>query len=213
MRQNLAFGLENARMPRAEIDKRSRRGGAHAGDRPLLERRPGQLSGGQRQRVAIGRAIVRNPAAFLLDEPLSNLDAELRVVMRAELAALHPRLGATMIYVTHDQVEAMTLADRIVVLRAGAHRAGRHAARALQPPANRFVAGFIGAPHMNFIPGVVRGPVEGGVEVTAFDGSVISADAADGAFGARRQGDVGRAPAPPTPCRYGRRPSRDSPPR
>ena len=101
---------------------------------PLLERRPGQLSGGQRQRVAIGRAIVRNPTAFLLDEPLSNLDAELRVSMRAELASLHARLGTTMIYVTHDQVEAMTLADRIVVLRAGRDRAGRHPARALQPP-------------------------------------------------------------------------------
>ena len=118
----------------------------------LLERRPGQLSGGQRQRVAIGRAIVRNPTAFLLDEPLSNLDAELRVSMRAELAALHARLGTTMIYVTHDQVEAMTLADRIVVLRAGRIEQADTPLALFNRPANRFVAGFIGAPSMNFLP-------------------------------------------------------------
>ena len=118
----------------------------------LLERRPGQLSGGQRQRVAIGRAIVRNPVAFLLDEPLSNLDAELRVSMRAEIAALHARLGTTMIYVTHDQVEAMTLADRIVVLRAGAIEQVGTPLELYNRPANRFVAGFIGAPAMNFLP-------------------------------------------------------------
>src|SRR4029077_11506786 len=119
VRQNLAFGLENARMPKKEIEARITEAARMLEIAALLERRPGQLSGGQRQRVAIGRAIVRNPTAFLLDEPLSNLDAELRVSMRAELAALHQRLGTTMVYVTHDQVEAMTLADRIVVLRAG----------------------------------------------------------------------------------------------
>jgi len=110
VRQNLAFGLENARMPRAEIDRRIAEAARMLDIAPYLGRRPGQLSGGQRQRVAIGRAIVRNPTAFLLDEPLSNLDAELRISTRAELAALHERLQATMIYVTHDQIEAMTLA-------------------------------------------------------------------------------------------------------
>ena len=125
----------------------------------LLDRRPGQLSGGQRQRVAIGRAIVRNPVAFLLDEPLSNLDAELRVSMRAELAALHARLATTMVYVTHDQVEAMTLADRIVVLRAGRIEQVDTPLALFNRPANRFVAGFIGAPAMNFLPaGAPRRP-------------------------------------------------------
>ena len=119
VRQNLSFGLENTRMPKAEIAARVAEAGKMLDITELLERRPTQLSGGQRQRVAIGRAIVRNPTAFLLDEPLSNLDAELRGTMRAELAALHDRLATTMIYVTHDQIEAMTLADRIVVLRKG----------------------------------------------------------------------------------------------
>ena len=121
-----------------------------------LDRRPGQLSGGQRQRVAIGRAIVRRPVAFLLDEPLSNLDAELRGSTRAELAALHARLAATMIYVTHDQVEAMTLADRIVVLRAGRIEQVGTPLDLYNRPANRFVAGFIGSPHMNFLEGTVE---------------------------------------------------------
>ena len=134
VRQNLAFGLENTRLPRPEIAERIAEAARMLEIDQLLDRRPGQLSGGQRQRTAIGRAIVRNPVAFLLDEPLSNLDAELRVSMRAELAALHARLGTTMIYVTHDQIEAMTLADRIVVLRAGPRRAGRHPPRPLQPP-------------------------------------------------------------------------------
>ena len=125
---------------------------------PLLDRRPGQLSGGQRQRTAIGRAIVRNPVAFLLDEPLSNLDAELRVSMRAELAALHARLGTTMIYVTHDQIEAMTLADRIVVLRAGRVEQADTPLALFNRPANRFVAGFIGAPAMNFLPAAPTAP-------------------------------------------------------
>ena len=120
-----------------------------------LDRRPGQLSGGQRQRVAIGRAIVRNPTAFLLDEPLSNLDAELRISMRAELSALHKRLKTTMIYVTHDQVEAMTLADRIVVLRKGRLEQVGTPLELYNAPINRFVAGFIGAPTMNFLSGTL----------------------------------------------------------
>jgi multiple sugar transport system ATP-binding protein len=149
--QNLAFGLQNSAMPKAEIAERVAAAARMLEIEPLLERRPGQLSGGQRQRVAIGRAIVRDPTAFLLDEPLSNLDAELRVTMRAELASLHDRLGTTMIYVTHDQVEAMTLADRIVVLRAGRVEQVDTPLELFNRPANRFVAGFIGAPSMNFL--------------------------------------------------------------
>ena len=152
VRQNLAFGLENTRMAKAEIAERIGEAARMLEIEPLLDRRPGQLSGGQRQRVAIGRAIVRKPTAFLLDEPLSNLDAELRVSMRAELASLHARLGTTMIYVTHDQVEAMTLADRIVVLRAGRMEQVDTPLALFNRPANRFVAGFIGAPAMNFLP-------------------------------------------------------------
>jgi ABC-type sugar transport system ATPase subunit len=152
VRQNLAFGLENARMPKAEIEQRIGEAARMLEIEPYLDRRPGQLSGGQRQRVAIGRAIVRNPTAFLLDEPLSNLDAELRISTRAELAALHERLSATMIYVTHDQIEAMTLADRIVVLRAGRIEQVGTPLDLYNKPANQFVAGFIGAPRMNFLP-------------------------------------------------------------
>jgi multiple sugar transport system ATP-binding protein len=151
VRQNLAFGLENARLPRAEVAALIAEAARMLDIEPYLDRRPGQLSGGQRQRVAIGRAIVRRPVAFLLDEPLSNLDAELRVSTRAEIAALHARLEATMIYVTHDQVEAMTLADRIVVLRAGRIEQVGTPLELYNRPANRFVAGFIGAPHMNFL--------------------------------------------------------------
>ena len=151
VKQNLAFGLQNMKMPKAEIEKRIADVSRMLEIEPLIARRPGQLSGGQRQRVAIGRAIVRDPTAFLLDEPLSNLDAELRVSMRAELAALHARLGATMIYVTHDQIEAMTLADRIVVLRQGKIEQVAPPLELFNHPVNRFVAGFIGAPSMNFL--------------------------------------------------------------
>jgi multiple sugar transport system ATP-binding protein len=169
VRANMAFGLENTRMPRAEIDARISEAARLLEIEPLLNRRPGQLSGGQRQRVAIGRAIVRRPTAFLLDEPLSNLDAELRVSMRAELSALHGRLGATMIHVTHDQVEAMTMADRIVVLRAGKVEQVDTPLNLYNRPANLFVAGFIGAPGMNLWPAVAQGGrvrIEGGPEVT-----------------------------------------------
>ncbi len=140
VRENLAFGLENTKVAKAEIEARITDAARMLEIEPFLQRRPGQLSGGQRQRVAIGRAIVRRPDAFLLDEPLSNLDAELRVSMRAELAALHARLKATMIYVTHDQVEAMTLADRIVVLRSGRVEQVGTPLELYNNPANRFVA-------------------------------------------------------------------------
>ncbi len=152
VKQNMAFGLQNTRMPKAEVETRIAEASRMLEIEPLLERRPGQLSGGQRQRVAIGRAIVRRPTAFLLDEPLSNLDAELRVSMRAELSALHDRLKATMIHVTHDQVEAMTMADRIVVLRAGQIEQVDTPLNLFNRPANLFVAGFIGAPGMNLWP-------------------------------------------------------------
>ena len=155
VRQNLAFGLENSKMPKAEIAERIAEAARMLEIEAYMDRRPGQLSGGQRQRVAIGRAIVRRPVAFLLDEPLSNLDAELRVSTRAELSALHARLSSTMIYVTHDQVEAMTLADRIVVMRAGRIEQVGTPLELYNSPANRFVAGFIGAPHMNFLRGEI----------------------------------------------------------
>jgi multiple sugar transport system ATP-binding protein len=151
VRQNLAFGLENLRTPAAEIESRVQTAAKMLRLDTLLERRPTQLSGGQRQRVAIGRAIVREPAIFLFDEPLSNLDAELRVAMRNEITALHRRLATTMIYVTHDQVEAMTMADRIVVLRAGRIEQIGAPLALYNHPANRFVAGFIGSPQMNFL--------------------------------------------------------------
>ncbi len=149
---NMAFGLENVKTPKAEIETKVNAAAALLKLDTLLQRRPTQLSGGQRQRVAIGRAIVRDPKIFLFDEPLSNLDAELRVSMRAELSELHQRLGATMIYVTHDQVEAMTMADRIVVLRAGKIEQVGAPKELYERPANAFVAGFIGSPRMNFLP-------------------------------------------------------------
>jgi multiple sugar transport system ATP-binding protein len=157
VRQNLSFGLENTRMPKGEIAARVTEATRMLEIEPLLDRRPTQLSGGQRQRVAIGRAIVRNPTAFLLDEPLSNLDAELRVSMRSEIAALHQRLGTTMVYVTHDQIEAMTLASRIVVLRGGRVEQVAAPLDLFNRPANLFVAGFIGAPAMNLFPARVEG--------------------------------------------------------
>jgi multiple sugar transport system ATP-binding protein len=151
VRDNLAFGLENVRMPRAEIAGRVAEAARMLRIEELLQRKPRQLSGGQRQRVAIGRALVRRPAIFLLDEPLSNLDAELRVAMRAEVAALRQRIAGTMIYVTHDQVEAMTLADRIVVMNAGRVEQIGAPLELFNDPASRFVAGFIGSPRMNFL--------------------------------------------------------------
>jgi multiple sugar transport system ATP-binding protein len=149
--KNLAFGLETAGFKRSVIDERVQRAARMLMIEPFLARKPKALSGGQRQRVAIGRAIVREPKLFLFDEPLSNLDAELRVQMRVELAKLHADLGATMIYVTHDQVEAMTMADRIVVLREGRVEQAGAPLELYNKPANRFVAGFIGSPKMNFL--------------------------------------------------------------
>ena len=149
---NMAFGLENAHVPKAEIREKVEQVAGLLRLDQLLERKPTQLSGGQRQRVAIGRAIVRNPKIFLFDEPLSNLDAELRVSMRAELRDLHQRLQATMIYVTHDQVEAMSMADKIVVLRAGHIEQVGTPEQLYERPCNTFVAGFIGSPRMNFLP-------------------------------------------------------------
>lgn len=153
VRSNLSFGLENLRMDKAEIDRRVDAAAELLQIDMLLSRRPGQLSGGQRQRVAIGRAIVREPKIFLFDEPLSNLDAELRLQMRVEISNLHAELGNTMIYVTHDQVEAMTMANRIVVLRAGRIEQVGRPLDLYNNPANKFVAGFLGAPQMNFLKG------------------------------------------------------------
>ena len=150
---NLAFGLRVRKFPKDQIDRRVREAAAILGIERVLESKPGQLSGGQRQRVAVGRAIVRKPAVFLFDEPLSNLDAKLRVQMRTEIAKLHTRLGATMIYVTHDQVEAMTMGDRIVVLKDGEVQQIDTPLALYNRPVNAFVAGFIGSPSMNFLPG------------------------------------------------------------
>ena len=153
VRKNIAFPLKMAGMDQAEQDKRVERAAKVLNLANYLDRRPGQLSGGQRQRVAIGRAIVREPAAFLFDEPLSNLDAALRVGMRQEISELHQSLKTTMIYVTHDQVEAMTMADKIVVLNAGNIEQVGAPLELYNNPRNLFVAGFIGSPKMNFISG------------------------------------------------------------
>jgi lactose/L-arabinose transport system ATP-binding protein len=153
--QNIGFSLRMAGMDKAGISRSVAAAAATLQIEPLLKRKPSQLSGGQRQRVAIGRAIVRNPAVFLFDEPLSNLDAELRVSMRVEIAKLHRRIGATMIYVTHDQTEAMTLADKIVVMRAGKIEQTGTPDTLYADPDNLFVAGFIGSPRMNFLDGTL----------------------------------------------------------
>ncbi|WP_299698682.1 ABC transporter ATP-binding protein [uncultured Tateyamaria sp.] len=153
LRKNIAFPLRMAKMDQAEIDKKVEGAAKILNLVDYLEQKPGQLSGGQRQRVAIGRAIVREPAAFLFDEPLSNLDAALRVGMRLEISELHNRLNTTMIYVTHDQVEAMTMADKIVVLRAGNIEQVGSPLDLYHTPRNVFVAGFIGSPKMNIIDG------------------------------------------------------------
>ena len=154
--ENMAFGLKLAKTPRAEIDRRVREAADILGLQTLLDRRPAALSGGQRQRVAVGRAIVRQPQVFLFDEPLSNLDAKMRVQMRTEIAKLHARLGATMIYVTHDQTEAMTMGDRICVLRDGRIEQLADPLTLYRAPANLFVAGFIGSPAMNFLRGTLQ---------------------------------------------------------
>ncbi len=157
VRKNIAFPMRMAKISKAEQDRRIEQAAAALNLTDYLDRRPGQLSGGQRQRVAIGRAIVREPAAFLFDEPLSNLDAALRVGMRLEISELHKRLKTTMIYVTHDQVEAMTMADKIVVLRAGHIEQVGSPLELYRHPRNVFVAGFIGSPKMNLVEGPEAG--------------------------------------------------------
>jgi multiple sugar transport system ATP-binding protein len=156
----MAFGLKLRKTPKDEIDRRVQEAAKLLGISPLLDRKPKQMSGGQRQRVALGRAIVRDPAVFLLDEPLSNLDAKLRVQTRAEISKLHQRLETTFIYVTHDQVEALTMADRIAVMRDGILQQVESPQNLYDHPGNVFVAGFIGSPSMNFFSGSITGTLD-----------------------------------------------------
>ena len=172
--ENMAFGLKLAKTPKDEIDRRVREAADILQIGPLLERKPKELSGGQRQRVAIGRAIVREPKVFLFDEPLSNLDAKLRVQTRIELAKLHGDLDATMIYVTHDQVEAMTLADKIIVLRDGYVEQVGSPLDLYRHPDNLFVAGFIGSPAMNFVETNVAAVNNGQADIALPGGGTIS---------------------------------------
>jgi len=195
--ENMSFGLRVTKVPADEIGQRVAEASRTLQLDDLLERKPSQLSGGQRQRVAIGRAIVRKPDVFLFDEPLSNLDAELRVHMRIEIAQLHNRLGSTMIYVTHDQVEAMTLADKIVVLQAGRVEQVGTPLQLFDDPDNLFVAGFIGSPKMNFLPVLVTAKNDVGVEVAleTAEGPKIAVPL------------KGKAPAPGTELTLGLRPA------
>ena len=179
VRGNLSFGLKNAKLPKEEIDKRVARASEILQIEPLLDRKPGALSGGQRQRVAIGRALVRDVDVFLFDEPLSNLDAKLRSELRVEIKRLHSRLKNTMVYVTHDQIEALTLADRIAVMRGGIIQQLDAPQTIYNRPSNLFVAGFIGSPSMNFLHGAT---VDGGrafqfgdnrIDLAGYDGGPI----------------------------------------
>jgi ABC-type sugar transport system ATPase subunit len=179
--ENMAFGLELAKTAKETVDSKVREAARILELTPLLDRLPKQLSGGQRQRVAIGRAIVREPKVFLFDEPLSNLDAALRVQMRIEIAKLHAQMGATMVYVTHDQVEAMTLADKIVVLNAGRVEQIGAPLELYHAPRNLFVAGFIGSPQMNFIASEVVAADGTGVKLALpGGGAVVARVAGDG---------------------------------
>jgi multiple sugar transport system ATP-binding protein len=187
VRQNMGFALRLARVPRAERDRKVNEAARILQLEPYLDRRPKDLSGGQRQRVAIGRAIVRQPKVFLFDEPLSNLDAALRGQMRIELSRLHEELNATMIYVTHDQIEAMTMADKIVVLQAGRVEQVGSPLDLYHHPANLFVAGFIGSPRMNMLPGKVTGANGAGTTVVLPSGQSIAVPVEAGAM---RAGDV-----------------------
>ncbi len=159
VRDNMGFALKLAKTDKSEIDSKVTEAARILDLEQHLERKPANLSGGQRQRVAMGRAIVRDPKAFLMDEPLSNLDAKLRVQMRTEVARIQKRLGTTMVYVTHDQTEAMTLGDRVAVMRAGIIQQVDTPANLYEKPRNLFVAGFIGSPSMNFLPGRLEGEV------------------------------------------------------
>ncbi len=190
--ENMGFGLKMNGHPKSDIKAKVGEASRILKLDDYLRRKPAALSGGQRQRVAIGRAIVREPGVFLFDEPLSNLDAELRVQMRVELAALHAQLGSTMVYVTHDQVEAMTLANKIVVLNAGRIEQVGRPLDLYTRPANRFVAGFIGSPKMNFLEGTVEGTADGRARV-AVGGCLVEVP-------------VERAPEPGAPTTLGVRP-------
>ena len=179
VRGNLSFGLKNAKVPQAEIDKRIARAAEILQIQPLLDRKPAALSGGQRQRVAIGRALVRDVDVFLFDEPLSNLDAKLRSELRVEIKRLHNQLGNTMVYVTHDQIEALTLADRIAVMKGGVIQQLAEPQEIYNRPSNLFVAGFIGSPSMNFLKGRT---VDGGsaflfgatkIDLAGYDGGAV----------------------------------------
>ncbi|MBY5849491.1 sn-glycerol-3-phosphate ABC transporter ATP-binding protein UgpC [Rhizobium leguminosarum] len=187
VRKNLSFGLRVAGLPKAEIEARVARTAALLQLDKLLDRRPAELSGGQRQRVAIGRALVREVDVFLFDEPLSNLDAKLRNELRVEIKKLHQRLGNTMIYVTHDQVEALTLADRIAIMRDGVIQQLASPAEIYRRPANLFVAGFIGAPAMNF----AEGRIERGNGALVFQSKELTVDLSAYSFRA----DTGEGPA------------------
>ena len=172
VKENMAFGLKLRKLPKEEIEQKVNDAARILGLEELLDRKPKALSGGQRQRVAMGRAIVRNPKVFLMDEPLSNLDAKLRVQMRTEIAALHQRLGTTIIYVTHDQTEAMTLGTRIVVMKDGVVQQVDTPQNLYDKPGNLFVAGFMGSPQMNFMEGTVK--VEDGQAKIEFAGQEIA---------------------------------------
>ncbi len=176
VRDNISFGLKLRRMPKPEIETRLDRAGATLGLQELMERRPAMLSGGQRQRVAMGRAIVRNPAVFLMDEPLSNLDAKLRVQMRADIAALQRELAVTTVYVTHDQIEAMTMGDRVAVMRKGVLQQVDDPQVLYDEPVNLFVGGFIGSPPMNMAEVTIVGHGDGGLAV-AFGDQRVTIDA------------------------------------
>jgi multiple sugar transport system ATP-binding protein len=169
---NLSFGLKTARVPKAEIQKRIKAAADLLQIQPLMKRRPFELSGGQRQRVAIGRALVRDVEVFLFDEPLSNLDAKLRTELRVELKKLHIKLGSTMIYVTHDQIEALTLADRVAVMHGGLIQQLATPKEIYRRPINRFVAGFVGSPAMNFIDGKIS-KANGAVGIMLSDGTHV----------------------------------------
>src|SRR3954470_452692 len=191
VRDNMAFSLILAKRPKSEVDERVNKAASILGLTDLLDRYPRQLSGGQRQRVAMGRAIVRDPQVFLFDEPLSNLDAKLRVAMRTELKELHQRLKTTSIYVTHDQIEAMTMADQIVVMRDGLVEQRGKPLELYDKPANLFVAGFIGSPAMNFLPAKARREargsrleMEGGFSVDLPESTPVT-DGQDIIFGVR----------------------------
>ena len=203
--ENLSFGLRMNGNDKADTERRVARAGEILRIAPLMGRRPRQLSGGQRQRVAIGRAIVREPEVFLFDEPLSNLDAELRVQMRVEIARLHAELGVTMIYVTHDQVEAMTLADRIVVLRDGRIEQIGAPLDLYDDPANQFVAGFVGSPRMNFMAADVAERERGTMTLALVNqgGARLTLPASPGVAARRAAG--GRGPPRALPAARARR--------